>query len=293
MICKLSTHGPKRDVALDVMKRALDAYVIKGVTHNIPLLREVISHPRFVAGDISTKFLAEEYPQGFQGHMLTDDTRAELFAGAGIVHVLRDLRNRTWHRDLSTQPGRIWDLWMDAGDAAKQDTAPGHHVRVERISADSFEREHTFKVAVDGRDPVVVKMRWQLESPLMHLDYQGKQVTIQYLDVLPLGYMLQHYGSKFNVMVKTQTQHDLTRYMREKPKQDLSKMLVSPMPGSVVSIAVGEGDVVAEGAELAVVEAMKMQNVLRASRVGKVKKIHVQPGASVAADEIIIEFEDV
>lgn len=81
--------------------------------------------------------------------------------------------------------------------------------------------------------------------------------------------------------------------MREKPKQDLSKMLLSPMPGSVVSIAVKEDDVVAEGAELAVVEAMKMQNVLRASRVGKVKKIHVQPGASVAADDVIIEFEDV
>lgn len=97
---------------------------------------------------------------------------------------------------------------------------------------------------------------------------------------------------QFNVSVKNQAQHHLSQFMREKPKQDLSKMLVSPMPGSVVSIAVKEGDVVAEGAELAVVEAMKMQNVLRAARIGKVKKVHVQPGASVTADEVLIEFED-
>ncbi|KAI8052014.1 carbamoyl-phosphate synthase L chain, ATP binding domain-containing protein [Syncephalis plumigaleata] len=293
MICKLSTHGPKRDVALDVMKRALDAYVIKGVTHNIPLLREVIAHPRFVAGDISTKFLPEEYPHGFQGHVLTNETRAELFAGAGIVHALRDLRNRAWDQGLSSQSRRVWNLWMDSGDLINQDIATGHHVRIERISNPSFEGEHVFKVAVDEQAPVTVKLQWTLESPLVHLDYQGKQITIQYLDILPLGYVLQHYGTKFNVMVKTQTQHDLTVHMREKPKQDLSKMLLAPMPGSVVSIAVNEGDVVAEGVELAVVEAMKMQNVLRASRVGRVKKIHVQPGSSVAADDIIIEFEDV
>ncbi|KAI9593210.1 carbamoyl-phosphate synthase L chain, ATP binding domain-containing protein [Syncephalis fuscata] len=294
MICKLSTHGPKRDDALDTMKRALDAYVIKGVTHNIPLLREVISHPRFAVGDISTKFLAEEYPQGFQGHVLTDNTRAELFAGAGIVHALRDLRNRAWNESLSHQSRRIWDLWMDSGDVKAQDTATGHHVRVERVgNLTSIEGEQTFKVAVREQAPITVQLQWTLESPLVHLNYAGKRVTIQYLDVLPLGYVLQHYGTKFNVMVKTQTQHNLTSYMREKPKQDLSKMLLSPMPGSVVSIAVKEGEVVAEGAELAVVEAMKMQNVLRASRIGKVKKVHVQPGASVAADDIIIEFEDV
>lgn len=90
--------------------------------------------------------MTEEYPQGFQGHVLTNDTRAELFAGAGIVHALRDMRNRAWDHDLSEQSRRVWNLWMNLGYVTKQDTATAHHVRVERISNPSFEGEHVFKV---------------------------------------------------------------------------------------------------------------------------------------------------
>lgn len=154
--------------------------------------------------------------------------------------------------------------------------------------------------------PTAVLYSWPLESPIIkthfpdptasdvtdkHNDALLTETTIQYLDPFPLGFCLQYLGTKFEVTVHTPEQHDLSRHMIHKAKQDMTRFLVSPMPGSVVSIAVKPGDVVSEGAELAIVEAMKMQNVLRASRVGRVKEVRVKEGASVAADEVIVEFE--
>ncbi|KAI8930326.1 carbamoyl-phosphate synthase L chain, ATP binding domain-containing protein [Entophlyctis helioformis] len=285
LICKLCTHGPTRDAAIHEMQHALDTYVIKGVTHNIPLLRDVISHPRFQSGKISTGFLAEEYPTGFKGHALTETTRRELLAVAGYIQARRDLRNRDWIEGGgsvagATRPKTSWDLYISTGDKEH------HHVKVTKTGED-------FHVTVDGTT-VAVSADWAIESPLVHAnlvaDGVKSAVVVQYLDSLPLGFRLQHYGTKFDVQVRSKKQQELSTHMKERAKIDLTRMILSPMPGSVVSIAVKTDEVVAQGAELAVVEAMKMQNVIRAPRAGKVKKIYVQAGASVAGDEIMIEF---
>ena len=121
--------------------------------------------------------------------------------------------------------------------------------------------------------------------------FTDNPTTVQYLAENSLGYTLSYFGTKFDVIVKSPMQHSLSKYMKEKPKLDTSRVILSPMPGTVVAITVKEGDVVAEGSEVLVVEAMKMQNVLRAPRAGKIKKILVISGQSVAADEILVEFE--
>ncbi|KAJ1549353.1 hypothetical protein HK405_004819 [Cladochytrium tenue] len=283
MICKLCTYGETREIARHRMERALDRYVIKGVTHNIPLLRDVISHPRFAAGKLSTKFLAEEYPGGFKGAKLSETDEVKLFSAAAIMHAKRDIRNRTWLQGAgsmgSSSPSpKSWSLRVGLPDAA-------HKAVLVQATEDG-----TFRVSVDGRT-VTVDPEWTLETSLYEATVDGEPgVVVQYLDPLPLGFRLQYLGTKFDVQVRSEAQADLARHMRERPKLDLTSVILSPMPGSVVSVAVKEGDEVAEGSELAVVEAMKMQNVIRAPRVGKIKKVSVKPGQSVAGDEIMIEF---
>ena len=289
LICKLCTHGPDRDAALKQMQHALDTYVIKGVTHNIPLLRDVISHPRFRKGKLSTGFLAEEYPTGFKGHVLTDETRTELVAVAAYVFAVRDARNRTWIAGGGALSNRTnapykWDLHISTGQ-----TEPVH-VKVTKEGKD-------YRISFDDLQ-VVVEGTWLVDSPLINAtisagsESSSKCIVLQYLDSLPLGFRLQHYGTKFDIQVRTAKQFALGAFMKPKKKTDLTRMVLSPMPGSVISISVKENQVVAQGSEVAVVEAMKMQNVIRAPRVGKVKKVYVQPGASVAGDEIMIEFFD-
>ncbi|KAJ8323771.1 hypothetical protein O5D80_007657 [Batrachochytrium dendrobatidis] len=285
LICKLCTHGPTREAAMKEMQHALDTYVIKGVTHNIPLLRDVISHPRFQSGKISTGFLAEEYPTGFKGHKLTPQSHRELLSVAGYIFARRDLRNRSWidgggSVSQGANKKSEWDLHISTGN--------GHYENVTVVK-----QGDTFVITAKG-ESVTVSANWALESPLINAklvhDGADSSVVVQYLESLPLGFRLQHYGSKFDIQVRTKTQQDLSIHMKEREKLDLTRMILSPMPGSVVSISVKVDDVVSEGSELAVVEAMKMQNVIRAPRAGKIKKVNVQAGASVAGDEIMIEF---
>ncbi|KAG9303648.1 hypothetical protein G9A89_018545 [Geosiphon pyriformis] len=302
LICKLSTYGETRDEAIEVMKRALDSYVIKGVTHNVPLLREVIGSPRFQSGLISTKFLAEEYPTGFKGHTLNQKSLFHLASVAALVHAKRDVRNWCWGEGKEAllkgnQIGKAphkWDLWVRINNGiAGVESVP---VRIERKS-ENLQHTDKFEVKLLGYPPTLIDASWPLESPLIDAHFQipdqsDEKITVQYLDPLPVGFRLQHLGTKFDITVYTNRQHELLKYMIEKPKRDLTKFILAPMPGSVISLAVKEGDEVSEGAELAVVEAMKMQNVLRAARIGKVKKIYVKPGDAVAADEVMIEFEN-
>ncbi|KAJ3220121.1 hypothetical protein HDU67_006877 [Dinochytrium kinnereticum] len=314
LICKLCTYGEDREVARHRMESALDHYVIKGemsfpydvqslcfllrmatdqlkwtskssgVTHNIPLLRDVISHPRFASGKISTKFLAEEYPNGFKGAVLNATDRDSLYSVAGLIHARRDIRNRTWSEGGGSFAGHSlsrvaqWEFMVGIGGG-----------EMERIAVRAGE-EGRFLVRVGDGVEKEVEAEWDLEAPLVDARVGGEKVIVQYLEPKSLGYKLQFLGTKYDVDVMTPTQLSLRKHMKEKPKLDLTSMILSPMPGSVVSVAVKEGDIVAEGAEVAVVEAMKMQNVLKAPRVGKVKKVLVKAGQSVAGDEIMIEL---
>ncbi|OAJ43129.1 propionyl-CoA carboxylase alpha chain, mitochondrial [Batrachochytrium dendrobatidis JEL423] len=267
-LCASSAHtAPLVKLARKEMQHALD------------------THPRFQSGKISTGFLAEEYPTGFKGHKLTPQSHRELLSVAGYIFARRDLRNRSWidgggSVSQGANKKSEWDLHISTGN--------GHYENVTVVK-----QGDTFVITAKG-ESVTVSANWALESPLINAklvhDGADSSVVVQYLESLPLGFRLQHYGSKFDIQVRTKTQQDLSIHMKEREKLDLTRMILSPMPGSVVSISVKVDDVVSEGSELAVVEAMKMQNVIRAPRAGKIKKVNVQAGASVAGDEIMIEF---
>ncbi|CAG8612180.1 3370_t:CDS:10 [Ambispora gerdemannii] len=283
-----------------------DSGVIEGseisVTHNIPLLREVIGSERFQSGKITTKFLAEEYPEGFQGHVLNQQSLFHLASVAALVHAKRDVRNWCWGEGkeallkgtLSGKTPHTWDLWVKVktGEGGFQNVP----VRIERKHK-SLQDKDEFLIKTLDQPPTTVFSNWPIESPIINAHFQTPDkteevLTVQYIDPLPVGFRLQYKGTKFDITIHTQRQHELSQYMIEKPKADLTKVILAPMPGSVVSLAVKVGDEVNEGAELAIVEAMKMQNVLKAARLGKIKKVNVKPGDAVATDEVIIEFED-
>ena len=280
MIAKLCTYGANRNEALAHMIKALDSYVIKGVTHNIPLLREVLTHPRFVSGKISTKFLAEEFPKGFTGHPLTADEKHKLLALSGWIHAHRDIRNHCWIKEPVPYPNN-WDLVVNI-DKEKD----GHEVKV------TLGDEGDFTTVVSEKSSSVTA-DWPIESPLIRAFIDKDEMFSQYLEPLALGFKLSYMGTKYDMTVRTREQYQLSKYMKEKAHLDTSKLILSPMPGVVVSLSVKEGDVIAEGSEVAIVEAMKMQNVLRAHSAGKVKNVKVKQGNNVQANQILVELDDI
>uniref|UniRef100_A0A8C6ZEV3 Propionyl-CoA carboxylase alpha chain, mitochondrial n=1 Tax=Nothoprocta perdicaria TaxID=30464 RepID=A0A8C6ZEV3_NOTPE len=284
MISKLITYGSNRAEALKRMEEALDNYVIRGVTHNISLLREVIIHPRFVQGDISTKFLPEVYPDGFKGHKLTDPERRELLATAASLYVAEQLRSQRFlaqpenRRDgAGVGAGARWELSVNLEDGV-------YPVTVSKSDS-------TFSVEVDGMK-LNVTGEWNLASPLLSVTVDGTQRTIQRLSRDASGNLsIQFLGTVYKLQILSQAAAELSKYMPEKAAEDTSSILRSPMPGTVVAVSVKPGDTVSEGQEICVIEAMKMQNSLAAAKTGKVKAVHCRAGDTVGEGDLLVELE--
>ncbi|MFT7807850.1 propionyl-CoA carboxylase alpha chain [Arapaima gigas] len=281
MISKLVTYGSTRAEALQRMEEALDNYVIRGVTHNIPLLREVITHPRFVSGDISTKFLQEVYPDGFKGHQLSDLERQELLATAAALSVAIQLRSQRFLGNLrvssSQQEQRRWELSVELEKEV-------HAVTVSRLGS-------TYTVDLDGKR-VDVSSEWNLASALLPVTVNGTQRTVQCLSRDASGKIdLQYQGTTYKLRVLSKLAATLSKHMPEKVPEDTSSILRSPMPGSVVAVSVKAGDTVAEGQEICVIEAMKMQNSMTATKTAKVKSVHCKPGDTVGEGDLLVELE--
>uniref|UniRef100_A0A673A3J5 Propionyl-CoA carboxylase alpha chain, mitochondrial n=1 Tax=Sphaeramia orbicularis TaxID=375764 RepID=A0A673A3J5_9TELE len=281
MISKLVTYGATRAEALSKMEDALDNYVIRGVTHNIPLLREIITHPRFISGDISTNFLPEVYPDGFKGHQLEASTRRELLASAAALHVASQLRSQRilGNQRVSNSPVECscWELVVKLGKEA-------HPVTVTRSG-------NTYTVEVDG-ERVEVCGQWSLASPLLPLTINNTHRMLQSLSRDASGeIVLQYLGTSFKVRVLSKLAAELNSYMPEKVPEDTTSILRSPMPGTVVAVSVKAGDTVAEGQEICVIEAMKMQNSLTAVRQAKVKSVHCKAGETVGEGDLLVELE--
>uniref|UniRef100_A0A4W6C2R2 Propionyl-CoA carboxylase alpha chain, mitochondrial n=1 Tax=Lates calcarifer TaxID=8187 RepID=A0A4W6C2R2_LATCA len=257
MISKLVTYGATRSEALARMEDALDNYVIRGVTHNIPLLREIITHPRFISGDISTNFLPEVYPDGFKGHQLEADTRRELLASAAALYITAQLRSQRFLGELSPVECNHWELCVELGE--------------QRHVLEITKSGNVYTVEVDGGE-VEVSGQWDLASPLLPLTINSTHKMLQ-------------------VRVLSKLAAELNSYMPEKVPEDTSSILRSPMPGTMVAVSVKPGDTVAEGQEICVIEAMKMQNSLTAVKQAKVKSVHCKPGDTVGEGDLLVELE--
>ncbi len=264
MIAKLCSYGPTRNAAIDRMRRALDEFYVRGVSHNVPFLAALMAHPRFVAGNLTTNFIAEEFKGGFTAEHLPPRDPAMLAAIAAIVDRIHG------HRAGAPQAERVVML----------NRAPVN------VSVSGGGLEY---VVETGERHIVVETGWLPGEPLMHAKVDQHDVVVQ-VDALGSGWRLVHEGGQADVLVLTPRQAELYALMPVKAAPDTSKFLLSPMPGLLASVAVNEGQEVKAGEALAVVEAMKMENVLRATRDGTVKTLHAKAGDSLRVDQKIIEF---
>lgn len=276
MIAKLITHGDDREEAIAHMRAALDRFLIRGVSHNISFLSALMVNPRFVAGNMTTNMIGEEYPDGFQPTDLShQDPTIFISVAASMMRGYRD-RAAKIDGQLNGHERRVPDDWVilmnNEHHAVSVIEAQGGH--------DVKYKGHTY----------AVRSKWEFGQPIFSGTINGEQVFIQVLRE-DQTYRLFHGGSQVDVRIVTPKVAELIKYMPDKPPPDLSKYLLSPMPGLLVSVAVKEGDEINAGQELAVLEAMKMENTLTAAFDGVVSRINHKPGANLAVDDVIMEFE--
>jgi propionyl-CoA carboxylase alpha chain len=281
MIAKLVTHAPSRAAAIEAQAHALDAFYIDGIRHNIPFLSALMNHPRWREGRLSTAFIAEEFPKGFAVRPPEGEVARRIAAvGAAIDHVLGE-RKRQISGQLTgravTRAGRR-AVWLERQEIALDVAREGDGISVRFIAAEGT-----------AGSPHRLVSPWVPGDPVWQGTIDGHVVAMQ-VHPIPNGFRLAHQGFEVAVYVFTEAEAALARLMPVGVQADSGKRLLCPMPGLVVSIAVTEGQEVKAGETLAVVEAMKMQNVLRAERDGTVKRIHATPGATLAVDAPILEF---
>ncbi|MFL5338440.1 MAG: acetyl-CoA carboxylase biotin carboxylase subunit [Geminicoccaceae bacterium] len=276
MIAKLCAHGPDRGTATARLARALDSYLVRGVGHNIPFLSAVLANQRFVQGRLTTNFIAEEYGERFQGHGLPEARRHELAATAVAMRVREtaraariDGRMRTW----AYRPVTAWSVQLDQEVLA---------VDVEIHGPDAL------TVTVAG-NKLHIALEWRPGQPLARATIDGRFLVTQ-VDPLLEGYLLTHGGAELRVLLRTGRAAEYAARMPLKAPPDRSRLVKSPMPGLIVSVAVAAGEEVKLGQELCVLEAMKMENVLRAERDGVVGDLKIKVRDTVAADQVLLTF---
>jgi propionyl-CoA carboxylase alpha subunit len=283
MIAKLVAYGATRDAAIAEMEDALDAFYIRGVNHNVPFLAAILRSPRFRSGDLTTGFIAEEFPDGFKPGELAPDVAARFVAAAAALHVAQRRRENaiSGRRDgVLATPEPDWHVRLgDRGRGAGYDVTVAGELPECRVRFALNGHDYDFAVAGD----------WKIGAPLFCATIGGAAITIQ-VERQGVGWRLIHAGASTHAVVLSRRTAALASQMPEKEAADTSKFLLSPMPGLLVSLAVKAGQQVRAGEELAVVEAMKMQNVLRAEQDGTVKTLHAKPGESLAVDQAIVEF---
>ena len=277
MIAKLCTWGATRAEAIEEMRLALDTFEVEGIGHNLPFCSAVMDHPRFASGNITTAFIAEEYPEGFAGVSLDDAVLRRVVAATAAMNRVAEIRRTKVSGTMDNHERHVGENWVVS--------LQGQAFPVV-IAADKAGSTITFE---DGT-ALRVESDWVPGQPLARLSVDGSPLVMKAAKI-PMGFRIRLRGADLKVHVRTPRQHELAALMLEKLPPDTSKYLLCPMPGLIVKIAVEEGQEVQEGQALATVEAMKMENILKAERKGVVKKITASAGASLKVDDVIMEFE--
>lgn len=282
MIAKLCTWGEDRGEALAAMRGALDKFELDGIGHNIPFLQAVYDHDRFIRGDITTAFIAEEYPDGFEGAPINSGHSRKIAAVAALIFDIVENRNVKISGALKNHQRHVQDEWaVQVGDMHFSVSVHGKSgVRTVIVNDDSD------KAAVE----MDVSTNWTPGQRLVSAIIDSKPFHLQ-ARRYPEGATVFHRGCVHHVAVRTARAAELAKLMPVKVAPDTSNLLLCPMPGVIVSILVEEGQEVQDGQALAVVEAMKMENTLRAEKKGVIAKINAAPGDNLAVDEVIMEFE--
>ncbi|MFV0358310.1 acetyl-CoA carboxylase biotin carboxylase subunit [Tropicimonas sp.] len=278
MIAKLCTWGPDRPTALENMRNALDSFEVEGIAHNIPFLSAVMDHRRFIDGKITTAFIAEEFPEGFQGVALSDHHMHVVAAVASAMYRVYEVRRTRISGTMDNHKRRVGKEWVVSIDGRE------FPVIVEATRAGAIVRFG------DGAASVHLASTWTPGDSMAHVQVDGEMLSFK-VGKITSGYRIRYRGADLKVRIYLPRQAELARLMPKKLPPDTSKMLLCPMPGLLVKLAVGVGEVVEEGQALCTIEAMKMENILRAERHATVTKINAVPGDGLAVDEVIMEFE--
>ena len=276
MIAKLCTWAPSRDDAIAQMRNALDAFEIEGIGHNIPFLSAVMDHPKFCSGNITTAFIEEEYPDGFQGVELPHKTLKTLAACAAAMYRLGEIRRTRVSGRMDNHTRRVRDDWIVS--------LQGHEFPV-TISADPNGSTVHFETGSNR-----VSSDWTPGQSMALMNVDGEDIALK-VEKRTSGFRVRFRGADMIVNVRSPRQTELAKLMLTKTAEDTSKLLLCPMPGLLIKVDVNVGDEVQEGQALCTIEAMKMENILRAEKKSVVKEINVLTGSSLAVDEVIMEFE--
>ena len=269
MISKLSTWAPTRLAAIDAMGMALEDFHIEGLGQNIPFLAAVMDQARFRSGVLSTNYIKDEFPDGFLGTPPTNWQRELVSAVACAMHRIITKRSA---------PHLVRDEWI---------VIAGHDKRLVRLSngGDAF----NVKFLPDGTTLSLSDIDWRPGTSTFRGALDGRTFTVAVKPAAE-GFTIRHRATTLSVLVLTPRSAELHEKLPPKKAADTSKMILSPMPGLVVTLDVELGQSVRSGEQVAIVEAMKMQNIIRAERDGVVKSVGAKAGDSVAADEVLIEF---
>ncbi len=277
MIAKLCTWAPTRDEAVEAMRNALDGFELEGIGHNLPFVAAVMDHPKFISGEMTTAFIEEEYPDGFEGVTLPESALRKIAAATAAMHRVAEIRRARVSGRMDNHERRVGTKWVV--------TLQGEEFAV-KVKADK--KGSTIKFA-DG-DKLRVSSDWTPGDQLATLKVGGEKLVLK-VGKISGGFRIRSRGADLDVHVRTPRQAELATLMPEKVAPDTSKMLLCPMPGLIVKVDVEVGDTVQEGQALCTVEAMKMENILRAEKTTVVTKINAAAGDSLAVDDVIMEFE--
>jgi len=280
MLSKIISYAPTRDEAIDILADGLDRYVIEGVQHNARLVNAVLRHPAFRAGETPTSFLPTHIPK-FEGVQLTSSQEEELAVSIALISKAR--------QSVLEQPP------VTSGDSPVIVRLGGMFGKALSVSLHDDKRASVSTISVDGdsvtRDIAVDKCELDPENCLAHVALDGTDRAIQVIkEGLDGEIKIQMYGADMECLVQSPREYELSLYMHEPEIEDTSDLVMSPMPGTLISFSVAEGDHVELGQELCIVEAMKMQNIVRAPREGFISKLKVKEGEALVTDQVLMEY---
>lgn len=277
MIAKLCTWAPTRAEAIEKMRVALDSFEVEGIGHNLPFLSAVMDHPKFISGEMTTAFIAEEYPEGFEGVTLPEGELRRIAAACAAMHRVGEIRRARVSGRMDNHERKVGSDW---------------NVKLQGENFDVVTKADPEGATVVFSDGVEMRVSgdWTPGDQLAEMTVDGAPLVLK-VGKISGGFRIRTRGADLKVHVRTPRQAELAALMPEKLPPDTSKMLLCPMPGLVVKLDVEVGDEVQEGQALCTIEAMKMENILRAEKKGVVSKVNAGAGDSLAVDDVIMEFE--
>jgi len=289
MIAKLIVHGKDRLDAIAKMREALNGFVIRGISSNIPFQAALLAHPRFVAGDFNTGFIAENYSQGFRAEDVPHDDADLLIALAAFVN--RKYRNRATHisGQMEGHEVEVGEEFVVVTLGQKGQTTPTP------VTVTDFEKKTGSSLVTVGASSYKICSNYRLGEVRISGTFNDEPFTAQVergglASKNPLAIRVSHNGTQIDTLVLSKRAAELYDMMPYKAPPDMSRFVLSPMPGLLVEVAVEPGQKVQAGERVAVIEAMKMENVLFAAADGVVKSIAARKGESMAVDQVIVEF---